>query len=201
MNKKILTVEDEAIIAIEIKSTLKILGYTVAGHATTAQKAIDLIETDRPDLILLDIHLKGDQNGIELAKVINEKYKIPFVFLTSYSDGMILEEAIKVLPYGYIVKPFTTNDIKSAIEIALYKFEVNKPFTEDRTNKIRKKTNNQLSDRDYEILDLMIEGLPYKMLAQQLEISVNTVKTYQKRLFQYFEVNSRNELVSKVLKL
>ncbi|WMW26366.1 response regulator [Methanolobus sediminis] len=119
---KILVVEDESIIALNIKKKLKSFGYTVPAMATTGEEAIKMAEITFPDLILMDVRLKGDMDGIQTAEEIRKKFDIPIIFLTAYSDDKVLERAKKTEPYGYIVKPFKANDLKSNIEIALYRF-------------------------------------------------------------------------------
>ena len=117
---KILIVEDEAIIAAEIRSLLKKLGYEVIGKTDNGDKALDLFTNLQPDLVLLDITIKGTLSGIDLAKIIRKKYNFPFIFLTSHSDLNTLNNVKETLPYDYIVKPFTKNDLRSAIELALF---------------------------------------------------------------------------------
>ena len=123
---KILVVEDESIIALNIKKKLKSFGYTVPAMATTGEEAIKMAEITFPDLILMDVRLKGDMDGIQTAEEIRKQFDIPIIFLTAYSDDKVLERAKKTEPYGYIVKPFKANDLKSNIEIALYRFGMNR---------------------------------------------------------------------------
>jgi len=121
---KILVVEDEGIIAKNIKNKLKSFGYTVPAIATTGEEAIRMAEITFPDLILMDVMLKGEMNGVEAAQHIQKRFSIPIIYLTAYSDDEILEKAKKTQPYGYIVKPFTSNDLHSNIEMALYKHKI-----------------------------------------------------------------------------
>lgn len=196
--KKIIIIEDEALIAIEIESTLEMLGFNVVGHSMSGDEALDLFAKNDADLILLDINIQGSLNGIDLAKIIREKYNIPFVFLTSHSDPNTLEEAKKMMPYGYILKPFNENDLKVNIELALYKFESEQQKQIYSKSYIEKKHGIELTNRESSILKAFMEGQTYQEMADLLHISINTVKTYQKRLFNVFEVTSRHELVEKV---
>lgn len=125
MNKtKILIVEDEAIIAENIKETIKELGYDVVGIAANALDAIDLFHTTKPDIILLDINIQGEKNGIWLAKNIFSTK--PFVFLTAYGDENTIKEAVSTKPSGYLLKPFRVEDISATIQLALENFVNNK---------------------------------------------------------------------------
>lgn len=119
----ILVVEDEAIVSKDIQNSLVKLGYTVVGAAATAEKAIELVREQHPDLILMDIMLKGDLTGIDAAEAIRKEFSIPVIFLTAYADEATLEKAKVTEPYGYIIKPFKEIDLQTTIEMALYKHE------------------------------------------------------------------------------
>ncbi|WP_194974178.1 response regulator transcription factor [Aquiflexum lacus] len=196
--KKILIIEDEAIIAEEIKYIIESLGHEVIGIIMNGDKAINLLPSINADLILLDIQIKGSVSGIELAHLIRKKYHTPFVFLTAFSDAGTLEKVKETLPYGYIVKPFDETDIKVAIELALYKFSMETADIQFDKALVEKKFNITLSEREYGILKFFREGLSYQDVADKLFLSINTVKSYQKRLYQIFEVNSKVELIKKI---
>ena len=117
-NLKILIVEDEAIIAEDIKLQLIKLGYQVTGISKTYETSLQLIEKEVPDIVLVDIRLEGKNDGIDLVRVIKEKYDIPAIFLTSYADKATVEKAKKVKPEGYLLKPFKREDLYTSIEIA-----------------------------------------------------------------------------------
>ncbi len=119
---KLLIVEDEMIIANDMKLMLETVGYEVCGIAKSIEKALTLITEKKPDLILLDINLGNGAEGIELARIIREKLRLPFIFCTSYSDSHTVAEAKQVRPNGYLLKPFTKDDLYVAIEIALLNF-------------------------------------------------------------------------------
>jgi len=118
---KILVVDDEAIITMQLEERLHAMGYTVVGMAASGEDAIGKARRLRPDLILMDIVMPGRLNGIEAAQVIITELDIPVVFVTSYADDAIIEKAKQVRPYGYIVKPFNELEIKAAIEVALFR--------------------------------------------------------------------------------
>jgi len=126
MKKKILIVEDESIVAMDIQQSLTKLGYEVMGVASTGKKALEyLSKKSKPDLILMDIMIKGDMTGIDIAEHVNTQDKIPVIFLTAYADNKTLEKAKLTEPYGYIIKPFKEIDLKTNIEMALHKHVLN----------------------------------------------------------------------------
>lgn len=116
---KILIVEDEWIIALDIKRHLSKLGYDVAGTANCAEKSLELVAQTKPDLVLMDIYLQGETTGIEVAEVIRQQFHVPIVFLTAHTDEATLTEAIATQPQGYVVKPFEEQDLSVAIQVAL----------------------------------------------------------------------------------
>jgi len=118
---RILVVEDEAIVAMDIESRLAGMGYTLAGRATSGEQGLLLATAERPDLILMDIRLQGEMDGIDTAREIHQRLRIPVIFLTAYSEDSTLERAKLAEPFGYILKPFDDRELKSTIEIALYK--------------------------------------------------------------------------------
>jgi DNA-binding LytR/AlgR family response regulator len=117
----VLVVEDESIVAKDIQNSLKKLGYSVPSIENSGEDAIDSAGKHRPDLILMDIMLKGDISGIEAAEQIKNRYQIPVIFLTAYADESTLSKAKVTEPYGYIIKPFKEIDLHTSIEMALYK--------------------------------------------------------------------------------
>ena len=118
--RKILIVEDEAIIAMEIEGQLQSLGYEVTSIVDTGEKAIKKAEVDQPDLILMDIRIKGEMDGIETAEVIRTKFGIPIIFSTAYLDEKRIERAKITMPFGYVLKPIQERDLKVTLEMALY---------------------------------------------------------------------------------
>jgi CheY-like chemotaxis protein/DNA-binding PadR family transcriptional regulator len=118
---KVLVVDDEAIITMQLEERLTALGYEVVGMAASGEDSIEKARRLSPDIILMDIVMPGKMNGIEAAKQIYEELGIPVVFVTSYADDAIIEKAKSARPYGYIVKPFNELEIKAAIEVALFR--------------------------------------------------------------------------------
>jgi CheY-like chemotaxis protein len=121
---RILIVEDERIIAEDLKISLRNFGYDIIAIVSSGEDAIKKAEELCPDLMLMDIALQGDIDGIEAAEKIHEKSDIPIVYLTAYSNGDILEKAKQTRPYAYLVKPFHENELRTKIEIALHEHEM-----------------------------------------------------------------------------
>ena len=131
---KVLIVEDDIIVATDIQSRLKNLGYSVYEIVSSGEKAVQKIEEHKPDLVLMDIVLKGEMDGIEAAEIIRSRFDIPVVFLTAYADEERFERAKLTIPFGYILKPFQDRDLKITIEMALYtaKVDVERKRAEER---------------------------------------------------------------------
>ena len=122
MKEKILIVEDEFIVANDLQLTLERAGYIVCGIAASVEEAREIVKTDKPSLVLLDIHLKGRLMGTDLAKELREK-NIGFVYLSANSNQQTLEEAKASEPYGFLVKPYRERDLLITLDIARYRQE------------------------------------------------------------------------------
>ncbi len=125
-NEKILIVEDEKIIALDLQRRLERFGYSVVGMASDGHEAVTLAKEREPDIILMDIMLAGAMDGIEAAGQIKARYGIPVIFLTAYTDEKTLERAKEVEPFGYILKPFKERELYTTIDIALYKNSIDR---------------------------------------------------------------------------
>jgi CheY-like chemotaxis protein len=121
---KILVVEDEVIVAQDIAGRLKKLGYAVTATVSSGEEAIQKARENQPDLVLMDIVLKGDMDGVTAAEKIRTNMNVPTVFLTAYADDKTLQRAKLTDPFGYIIKPFQQNDLRVAVEIALHRHEI-----------------------------------------------------------------------------
>lgn len=120
----ILVVEDEAIVALELRTRLQELGYRVPETCSTGHQALAMVEQHHPDLVLMDIMLKEEPDGIDTGQVIRNNYQIPLIFLTAYADDETLERAKFAEPSGYLIKPFEERQLRSTIEMALYKYRL-----------------------------------------------------------------------------
>jgi two-component system, response regulator PdtaR len=192
---RVLIVEDEPLVAHDIASTLSGINYEVSGIAYTVAKARHQLATNLPDIVLLDIHLGTDTDGITLAELIRQQYQIPFVYLTAYADAGTLERAKRTLPMGYLVKPYDERDLFATLEIALYNFgqlqgPVHFDLEQFNANRVSK-----LTPREFEILQDLYEGKTSQQLCDKYFISLNTVKTHIKHLYEKLNVQSRAELM------
>ncbi|KVN53243.1 hypothetical protein WT13_32080 [Burkholderia anthina] len=118
---RIMIVEDDRIVARDIEQQLSRIGYEVVGHTTRGEDAPDIARSARPDLILMDIRLEGETDGIEAARRIRDDFGLPIVFLTAYADDETVRRASRAEPYGYILKPFEDSQLRTVVEMALYK--------------------------------------------------------------------------------
>ncbi|MDZ8106449.1 MAG: response regulator transcription factor [Nostoc sp. DedQUE12a] len=118
---RILIVEDEILVAREIESHLQSMAYEVVGIAVTTNTVIQKTTENMPDLVLMDINLQGSQDGIDMAAEISDRFKIPVIYITAYADDSTLERAKLTNPFGYVLKPFTQQELRVAIELALFR--------------------------------------------------------------------------------
>lgn len=128
----IFIVEDESIVAKDIQNNLIKLGYNVLGIANNGKDAIEQIKELNPDVVLMDIMIKGDLTGIEVAEQIKKFVNVPVIFLTAYADESTLSRAKVTEPYGYILKPFKEIDLHSTIEMAVYKHQKDAALQKER---------------------------------------------------------------------
>ena len=143
---KVLIVEDESIIAMETESVLTGLGYEIVAIVDTGEKAIEVTEQQKPDIILMDIRIKGEIDGIDTAEIIRSKFEIPVVFLTAHLDEERLEKVKLTMPFGYILKPIKERDLKVTLEMALHvsKVDVERRSIEQKLKKSEEKYRNIL---------------------------------------------------------
>ena len=123
--KQILIVEDESIVALEIANYVNELGYKVVKSVSNAQNALDIVKANSVDLVLMDVEIKGDEDGISCAKSIKEICDIPIIYISAFSDDETLERAIQTQPSSYLVKPFNRKELKVAMSIAVKKYDTN----------------------------------------------------------------------------
>ncbi len=127
-NRKVLIVEDEFSIALDIKISLEKLEYDVVGIASNYEETITYIEDKIPDIVIMDINISGDKDGITTAEEIYKVYKIPVVFLTAYGDDSTFNEALQSKPFGFLLKPFNIKELSFTIQIALQRQSENAEY-------------------------------------------------------------------------
>jgi len=194
---KILIVEDEPIIMQDIIECLESIGHEVIGNAYNGKRALELLDHRNADLVLLDINLEGKIDGIEIANIINDQYKIPFIFLTSYADQSTLDRVKRTRPAGYIVKPFEERDLFAAVELA----QVNRPVKERielSLELIVNRYKNLLTLKECEILWNIYQAKTNKQMAEMHFVSINTIKTHIKKIYDKLDVHSRTEVLVKL---
>jgi DNA-binding NarL/FixJ family response regulator len=196
MSPKVLIVEDEPIIAEDLSIILQKADYQVIGIANDGPTALDLLFSHSPDIVLLDIALNSSMTGFDVASVINEKYQIPFIFITSFSDKYTLEKAKDVYPHGYIVKPFKKRDILANIEIALHRSQKKSKSIYRSLEELNTIANQKISTKEYEILVDLTKGKSNQELCDLHFISMNTVKTHMKRIFSKLNVRTRAQAIA-----
>ena len=118
---RLMVVEDETIVSLDLQSRLRTMGYEVVGAVGTGEEAISKAGEHRPDLVLMDVGLRGNIDGVQAAEQIKKSYQIPVIFLTASSDERTIQRAKLTEPFGYILKPFEDRELHSHIEIAVYK--------------------------------------------------------------------------------
>jgi CheY-like chemotaxis protein len=118
---KIMIVEDEFVVARDLQFSLETLGYDVCGAVDNAESALSTAMNERPDLVLMDIILKGSRDGIDAAQDLHDRLSIPVVFLTANANESLIERAKQTEPYGYLIKPFLDRELRTTIEMALFK--------------------------------------------------------------------------------
>jgi len=118
---KILIVEDEPIVALDIKNTLLQFGHIVTDTVSNDKDVYESIQSDQPDMIFMDIHLENSKSGIEIVKEIKKELNIPIVYLTAFCDDDTMQKAIKTNPINYLIKPFKRDELKSSIMLSIYK--------------------------------------------------------------------------------
>ncbi|QHV99569.1 LytR/AlgR family response regulator transcription factor [Spirosoma endbachense] len=200
---KIGVIEDELVIARTILSVLDELGYSYCGPAINYTEALDMLDNDKPDLVLLDIQLAGRKDGFDVAEKINESHKIPFIFLTANSDVETIDMAKKVKPHAYIVKPFTKEELYAAIEIAFSNFAGNRTEAKPDNSASHYAKNFMFVKDGYVFRKIFFSELLYleseanyinlQLIAQKRVIVRSTINDFMKQLppNQYIRIHRR----------
>jgi YesN/AraC family two-component response regulator len=195
MKKKILIVEDQLIIAYDIKQILEAQDYEVVSNVSTMEDAIEVLKVIPTDLVLLDIGLRGLQTGLDLGEYINQTFKIPFIYVTSFSDVQTLSDAAKTHPAGYIVKPFKPLDVLTAVSLAILENNINQVVLE---NLEIQKHKDQLPYRLKKVLQYIDEHLHEKIEIDDLALLTDWHKQHFIRTFvKFMEVTPYQYILNK----
>lgn len=192
-NIQILIVEDEPLIAEDIGEYLSNVDYSVAAIAYNKAQAMQALQEQKPDLVLLDINLGNNLDGIALAQLINAQYFLPFIFLTSYTHKSVLNQAKVTRPMGYLLKPFTEKDLFTSIEIGLYNFSQSIQPHNLSLERLNAVLENPLTEKEFQALQDIYQGCTNKQMAEKQFVTVNTIKTHLKNLYDKLGVSTRSE--------
>jgi DNA-binding NarL/FixJ family response regulator len=200
---KVLIVEDEPVIAENVSLYLDNNDFEVSGIAYDSDEAMQQLQQNTPDAVIMDINLGSAKDGIDIASHINSNYQLPFLFLTSYSDKNTLDRAKRVKPAGYIVMPFNEKTLLASLEIAISNHAAEKNHDLPKLNfeKLNKHLLNPLSDREFELAQLLYDGITNTQIAEKLFITVNTVKTHLKNIYLKLDAGSRVEVIKRLREL
>jgi len=200
---KVLIVEDEPVIATNISMYLNNNDFSVSGIAYDYDEAIFQLQDNTPDAVILDIGMENNDDGINIANVINAQYRIPFIFLTSYADKETLQKAKQVEPSGYIVKPFNEKTLLASLEIAISNFanKVNHQSPELDIDKLNRHLLSPLTEREFEVLQNIYNGKTNNQIADAMFISVNTIKAHLKSAYLKLDTSSRSTTVKRLREL
>lgn len=189
---KILIVEDDPIISLDIKSLLISENITVVGIAKSSSRALDMIHNLQPNFIILDIHLGTGDSGIDVAEVIHKDYDLPYIFLTSFSDSDTVMLAQEQSPYGYLVKPFQDKSLLTTIMTAWLNYSKMKSSKAIDWKSIAP----ELTKQEVKICQELIKGYSYQQICDQLFISINTLRYHVKNIYAKMDVKGRSELAA-----
>jgi CheY-like chemotaxis protein len=182
---RVLVVEDESILALGVKSKLEKMGHKTVEIVDSGEKAIAAAKKHHPDIILMDIVLKGDMDGIEAAKVIKTQLDIPVIYVTAYADEDIIKRAKITEPYGYLIKPFRSEELNANMQMALYKHQ----RCERNSEKMKKKI---LSD----FYEFLLQSVPSSTSKNDPNIKKEILRVFQKRLERELKNDFLNEMES-----
>jgi len=224
---RILIVEDELLVAKDLQVTLETWDFLIVGHTDDGEDAVRLVESLQPDLILMDVRLKGKMDGITAGEQIWQQWKIPLVYLTAYADELTLQRAKLSEPFGYILKPFEEQQLRATVTVALRKAwtekqqsdfgvttmidqtlgELKKMFEAQRAPCVLQSSSvlvppqqwlHFLTQREEEILRRLCSGDRVSMIARSLFISPHTVRNHLKAIFRKIGVGSQTELMEEL---
>lgn len=202
MNKlKILILEDEPIIAMDLKDFCQEIGHDVVSICYNLEQAMIEVDKVHPNFALVDIRLGSQDDGLVFGKRLSEDYGIPFIYITSFFDENTLNSAKETYPSGYLVKPITFGGLSAAIQIGLKNFEKWRPNNETLIQKINKISCSELTSRELEVVQHLMNGKTNHEIADAQFVTINTIKTHLKHIFIKFNIKSRGQLIAHLNKV
>ncbi|MEM9548327.1 MAG: response regulator transcription factor [Bacteroidota bacterium] len=193
--EKILIVEDEPAIAVDIAINLEGLGYDIVDVVHSGEEGQTVIANQNVDLVMLDINLGGGMSGIDLARILDQEYGIPFIFLTSYADDDTINQAADTYPASYLVKPYKEQDLAPAVKVALMRKNGTKKSRLPPLNKINRGLLSPITTSEYAIINELWNGSTNGDIASKLFLSINTIKTHNRNIYSKLDVHSKPELL------
>lgn len=191
---KILLIEDEFIIAKDIKTQLNKNNFAEIDVANNFNTAFNFYTQNTYDLVISDINLNSDKDGIDIITEFSKINKVPVVYLTAYSESSIIKRAEKTMPFAYILKPYNNNQLKATINLALLNFKKYLNSIEENHENTSKLT--LLTKREKEILVILSTGKISKEIADLLNISINTVEQHKKNIKKKLNLSTVGELIN-----
>lgn len=182
---KILILEDEIIVAKNMDIMLSKNGYYICGVASNYDDAKNMYEIDQPDIVISDIRIKGQKTGVDFVQEVVANSITPVIFITSYSDEETLKFVSQVKSFGYITKPFTKEQLLAVVSIAA-----------NRVEAARLDVPSELTKREFQVVQKIVLGLSTREIAEELEITHNTVESHRKNIFTKLKLQSSVELVT-----
>ena len=198
---KILVVEDDAIIAQLIEHYLIQFGYQVIDIIHNGDRALDAIHNLQPDLVLLDINLEGTKDGIDIATIIEQKHRIPYLFITALSDALTINRLRNLNPLAYIVKPFKEEDLKVSIALGMSTYQRSQSSDAVTLHEVNSKSLTPLSEKEFDILLQLGKGLSNKQIGEFLSLSPNTVKWHSQNIYSKLGVKNRTSAAQFMISL
>jgi two-component system, response regulator PdtaR len=193
---QVLIVEDEVLIAEDIKEICEEAGYVISKLCYSASQAMVAINEQEYDLAIFDINLEDQLSGLDLAHYIKRQKKLlPYIFLTSYSDTSTLSAAKDVQPMGYVVKPFKKEQLISSIEIAISNYQSFKFPSLLPVDIAAQKYHITFTDREKEIIPMLCSGQTNQQISKKIFLSINTVKFHIKSIYEKLNVSNRAQLI------
>jgi len=198
---RVLVVEDDRLVALDLETMLAEFGFVACPTAYSADEALIHARASLPDLVLMDIRLEGDTDGVDAAMRLHEQLGLRVVYLTANSDLATLERAKQTEPFGYLLKPIRPLDLRCCLELALHQArreQVAKRTQATARSAVGAETERLalLSAREVEVLALVARGHTSKDIARTLRIAKPTVDTYRSRLVEKLGVRSRIDIVN-----